>query len=188
MFALGGKMSKTWFTSDTHFGHANILKYCKRPWLSVEEMNEQLISNWNSVVEPGDLVWHLGDFAMGDRKQIPFIRSRLNGRIHLVQGNHDYSKSLGCFDEIHRTVVIDVDGLKLELAHNPRHLTGAAAIGFCGHIHELWSYRARGSAVEEYAASDHYDPEFVAPCDVFNVGVDVRGYHPMSAEQIVASR
>ena len=52
-----------WFTSDTHFGHKNILKFCKRPWDTVEEMVEGLIQNWNRVVGKDDLIFHLGDFA-----------------------------------------------------------------------------------------------------------------------------
>ena len=51
---------KVWFTADTHFGHKNIIRYCQRPFVDVEEMNRVLIENWNSVVSPDDLVFHLG--------------------------------------------------------------------------------------------------------------------------------
>lgn len=54
---------KIWFTSDTHFGHNNIMKFCQRPWKTVEEMDNALIQNWNSVVGENDIVFHLGDFA-----------------------------------------------------------------------------------------------------------------------------
>lgn len=53
------------FTSDTHFGHVNIILYCNRPFASVLEMNEQVIARWNDRVGPRDTVYHLGDFAMG---------------------------------------------------------------------------------------------------------------------------
>jgi calcineurin-like phosphoesterase family protein len=56
-------MEKVFFTSDTHFGHANIIKYCGRPFASVEEMNRELIARWNAVVGPRDTVYHLGDRA-----------------------------------------------------------------------------------------------------------------------------
>jgi len=75
-----------WFTSDTHFDHQNILKYTNRPWASVEDMNEGLIANWNAVVQKGDVVYHLGDFAF---RRHAYFASRLNGHINLIEGSHD---------------------------------------------------------------------------------------------------
>ena len=98
------KTEDVFFTSDTHFNHKNIIRYCNRPWNggkdtdgqlivsddNVKEMNEAIIAAWNKVVPPNALVWHLGDFALGDRSKIPEIVARLNGRINLVLGNHDH--------------------------------------------------------------------------------------------------
>lgn len=78
-----------WVTSDTHFNHANIIKYCNRPFSSVEEMNETIIANWNKVVPEDDTVYHLGDFALGDKSLIPDFIKRLNGHINFIMGNHD---------------------------------------------------------------------------------------------------
>lgn len=77
--------------SDTHFCHENIIQFCGRPFANAELMDEQLIENWNSVVKPGDIVYHLGDVAMGQhsRLEIPKIMSRLRGRKRLIVGNHD---------------------------------------------------------------------------------------------------
>lgn len=77
------------FTSDTHFFHANIIKYSNRPFRDVDEMNETLIRNWNAVVAPGDTVWHLGDFAFCPIEQFKRLLSRLNGTKHAILGNHD---------------------------------------------------------------------------------------------------
>jgi len=74
------------FIADTHFNHKNIIKYCNRPFGSVEEMNRALIKNWNNVVGPNDTVYHLGDFGFGD---IERIRCLLNGKIVLIIGSHD---------------------------------------------------------------------------------------------------
>lgn len=78
----------TFFTSDTHFGHENIIKFCKRPYQSVEEMNEALIENWNKVIGKNDTVFHLGDFALGGSTVWNNTLDRLNGKIYLIFGNH----------------------------------------------------------------------------------------------------
>lgn len=57
--------AKVFFTSDTHFTHANIIRFCSRPFKNVEEMDETMIANWNRVVGENDIVFHLGDFCMG---------------------------------------------------------------------------------------------------------------------------
>ena len=88
-------MSETWFTSDHHFGHKNILQYEKdyRPFETIEEMNEKLIETWNKTINPKDFVFHLGDFCFG-RINID-IAGRLHGRKRLIMGNHDiYPSSL----------------------------------------------------------------------------------------------
>lgn len=83
-------MPQTYFTADTHFGHTNVIRFCNRPFTDAEEMDETLIANWNAVVGPKDDVFHLGDFAVRcDPKKMANIFRRLNGRKHLIIGNHD---------------------------------------------------------------------------------------------------
>lgn len=79
----------TWFISDTHFGHANIIKYSKRPYTDVQDMNEKMIQEWNKLVKPGDNVHHNGDFSFMPVDKLERLLWRLNGNIHLVLGNHD---------------------------------------------------------------------------------------------------
>jgi calcineurin-like phosphoesterase family protein len=82
-------MNDIWFTSDTHFRHANIIKYCNRPFASPDEMDEKIIENWNKVVKPGDRVYHLGDFGWGDVDDLLKIYNRLRGQKYFIIGNHD---------------------------------------------------------------------------------------------------
>ena len=82
-------MNKIFFTSDHHFGHKNIIKFCNRPFESIDEMNEELISRWNAKVGPNDEVYHLGDFALCTTNEFTDIIGRLNGIIYLIGGNHD---------------------------------------------------------------------------------------------------
>src|SRR3972149_2927673 len=98
-------MSNIFFTSDTHFNHANIIKYCGRPFGSVDEMNREMITRWNAVVDPEDTVYHLGDFALGKVSEWPAIFRQLNGsKKILIRGNHYRSQrhmiELG-FAEVH---------------------------------------------------------------------------------------
>lgn len=83
--------NRLWFTSDTHFNHTNIIKYCSRPFDNAFQMNEALVENWNAKVRPGDTVFHLGDFSMGARgpKQIDELINNLNGVKYLIRGNHE---------------------------------------------------------------------------------------------------
>ena len=76
-------------TSDTHFSHANIIRYCDRPFSDLAVMNERLVDAWNDRVRPDDEIWHLGDVAMGRIEESLLIIRRLHGRKFLVPGNHD---------------------------------------------------------------------------------------------------
>ena len=84
----------TFFTSDLHFQHANILKFTKpRPFKTIEEHDETIIHNWNSVVKEEDHVYVLGDIALKyDPSLLTEQLLRLKGHKHLIFGNHDISK------------------------------------------------------------------------------------------------
>lgn len=78
------------FTADTHFGHKNIIKYCNRPFSSIEQMDDQLIKRWNSKIGKNDTVFHLGDFCFGNNdKDFDKYFYALNGKIVLIKGNHE---------------------------------------------------------------------------------------------------
>lgn len=110
----------TYFTSDTHFNHTNIIKYCARPFRDVGHMNRELIARWNARVKPEDTVYHLGDFAMGSRTRWPEFREVLNGSIVLVLGNHDGSeakmRACGFSEVVERVKIPDK---KIVLHHQP---------------------------------------------------------------------
>ncbi len=83
-------MANTFFTADLHLGHKNIMKYCDRPWETVEEMNAALVERWNSVVGPDDTVWVLGDLTLKQPSVYKDLFLSLNGsNKYLIAGNHD---------------------------------------------------------------------------------------------------
>lgn len=133
---------RVFFTSDTHFFHDNIIRYCKRPFQDAHEMNETLISNWNRVVGPYDVVLHLGDFSSGGHTEWSDMLDRLNGKIHLILGNHDAVSSVkSCmdrFESVSMQMLVRIDGQKIYLNHYPFLCYGGAYEGvwqLFGHVH-----------------------------------------------------
>lgn len=78
-----------YFTSDHHFGHKNICKYSNRPFDSCQDMEERFIENWNKVVQPDGIVFHLGDMFFQNLEKCVSVIKRLNGRIIYLYGNHE---------------------------------------------------------------------------------------------------
>lgn len=77
------------FTADTHFGHDNIIEYCKRPFRNAAEMDKELTRIWCETVGKDDDVYHLGDFTLLDIKTMIDYASALTGQLHIVPGSHD---------------------------------------------------------------------------------------------------
>lgn len=165
----------TFFTSDLHLGHANIIKYCNRPFKDVEEMNETIIKNWNSVVMPDDVVYHLGDFAMGVTNKEEYavrMRERLNGTIHHIMGNHDPKqwrwesyKPKPRFESIKDYDEISVYGHRIVLFHYGMR---------------TWHHDLRG-VWQLYGHSHNQLPPFGKSCDV---GVDAWNFTPVSFQEL----
>lgn len=82
--------SGVFFTSDLHFRHGNIIKYCNRPFETVQEQTEKLIENWNKTVPDTATVFILGDFAFATKNQQRTILQRLTGKKYLILGNHKF--------------------------------------------------------------------------------------------------
>jgi calcineurin-like phosphoesterase family protein/2'-5' RNA ligase len=81
---------KVYLFSDAHFDHGNIIRYCRRPFHSVRQMNHKLLENWNHIVRENDTVYYLGDMSYGRfRRPIDYWLGRLNGDIFYIRGNHD---------------------------------------------------------------------------------------------------
>jgi calcineurin-like phosphoesterase family protein len=129
------------FTSDTHFGHASIIRSCQRPFASADEMDAALIARWNAAVGPRDTVWHLGDFCFRNDRPAPWYLERLHGEVHLIEGNHDLrtlKHHAACFASVRQIREISVEGRKIVLCHYPlREWNGCyhGAWHLHGHVH-----------------------------------------------------
>jgi calcineurin-like phosphoesterase family protein len=161
-----------WFTSDTHYGHKNVIEYSHRPFNDVEEMNETLVTNWNAVVRPGDLVYHLGDFCLGSQELAIKTVKRLNGQKYLVFGNHDKRlrkdlEFLGHWIWARDLEQIEVEGQKLILCH---------------YAMLTWNQSHRGSwQLHGHSHGSLADDPHSLRIDV---GVDCHNMHPVSFETI----
>jgi len=169
-----------WFTSDTHFGHENIIQYCNRPFASVQEMDEKLIENWNHTVKPDETIYHLGDFTLagGDTARVYF--QRLDGKINVVPGGHDwkwlreeeyYSRSG------HRvTILPPLHTIKVPHPDQdaPQHVV------LCHYAMRVWD-RSHYGSWHLYGHSHGNLPPLENSLDV---GVDNWGYQPLSLKKI----
>jgi len=150
-----------WITSDTHFWHHRICAYCSRPFLSVEDMNEELIRRWNSKVKSSDFVFHCGDFALvgKDEWKIGWLLEQLNGRLLLVLGNHDRAE---LFRQHGVRMFPSYAFDSFILTHIPLEEVPLGFVNLCGHTHQAcW-----GSRIQ--------------------VGVDVWDFTPQTLESLIA--
>jgi len=172
---------KYFFTSDTHFSHRNVIKYCDRPFADADEMNESIIRNWNNVVGAHDMVFHLGDVSFEkDRKNLTHTLRRLNGIKHIVWGNHDHGM---------KTAILAADWHELgnlhEISVPPEANNGRGQrIVHCHYAMRVWNQSHRG--VWQLFGHSHNtmkdDPNLLS-CDV---GVDCWNYTPVSMSQLNA--
>lgn len=167
-----------WFISDTHFSHANIIKYCNRPFLNETEMDERLREKWNAVVQPFDRVYHLGDLCIcRPRKILGFLKS-LNGKKRLIRGNHDIYDTReyieAGFEEVYGCRVLD----NLIFTHIPIHPASLArfAANVHGHIHNNQS-RDFPPVLCDRKGTLAWTP-------YINLSVEVTGYFPVSFEEV----
>lgn len=158
-----------WFTSDTHFNHSKIIKYCQRPFLNVKEMNEYLITYWNILIKPRDIVYHLGDFCFGPNGTR--ILKQLNGNVHLILGNHDFRnyKNIDGFKSISKILNINYKNINITLCHFAMR---------------VWHKKHRGSMM--LYGHSHGTLESIE--NSFDVGVDVNNFKPISIDYILNKR
>ncbi len=160
------------FTADNHFGHANIIRYDKRPFADVEEMNRVMIENWNSVVQPTDTVYHLGDVSIMRPESTREILDRLNGKIYLIRGNHDKAAE-------HKLCRDRFEWIK---DYHFLALNGGVKIALMHYAMRVWDRRHYGS----WQLYGHSHGRLPPDENVFSldVGVDCWGFRPLKLQLI----
>ena len=170
------------FTSDTHFWHTNIIKYCNRPFIDIEEMNEEIIKRWNDKVGKDDIVFHLGDFAFCGSSQYKTLLERLNGKITLILGNHDWRNIkegyMSKFNGVYQQLRIKVDDQRIYLNHFPFLCYEGSWRGvwqLFGHVHS-GPYNSGGGL-------DDPRLRMLLPGQ-YDVGVDNNNFTPISYKEL----
>jgi len=169
-------MSNVWFTSDTHFGHKNIIKHCKRPYENASIMDEDMIAKWNSVVKPADEVGHLGDFSFhrSDWRPDQHILERLHGTKHAIVGNHDSAQFMRKCDEW-ITVTEGVKEMSFKLNDESYHFV------LSHYPLREWNGFFHGA----YHLFGHVHAMMAPYCRSMDVGVDTNNFMPYSLEEII---
>ena len=162
---------KTWFTSDWHLDHHNIIGYCDRPFDNKSQMNKTILRNYRDVVTDDDEVYFLGDLSMRGPDNLNWYRNtfgKLPGIKHLVLGNHD-RLSVWQYEEAGFMMIANAMHLELldiYLVHDPaKSLVRKDKLWICGHVHNLF-------------------PKLMRP-NLVNVSVDVWDFGPASLDEIL---
>ena len=148
--------SKVFFTSDTHFYHGNVIRFCNRPFENVEMMNETIISNWNNTVGLDDTVFHLGDFCLG--------------------GSAEWTKILDRFEHVTMQMHIEVDKQKIYLNHYP-------FLCFDGGYKDVWQLFGHVHTRKNNTGIDATRLQYLYPTQ-YDVGVDNNNFMPVSFAQV----
>lgn len=184
-----------YFISDTHFFHENVIRFDKRPFTSVEEMNAKMRDWWNNTVSTKDRIYILGDFIWlppSDPEYIKFTKS-LNGKKVLIKGNHDnvekFSSELkNCFEDIKSRKEIKLNKKRIIMDHYPlmmyRHDTDSNVFHFHGHTH----ITGEQDWVEKWTRALIFNRGIGTPTgQIINVGcmMPYMNYIPRTFEEII---
>jgi calcineurin-like phosphoesterase family protein len=175
---------KLFFTSDDHLFHKNIITYCDRPFVDVDEMNSNLIKNWNSVVPKDGKVFNLGDVSLtANPKELYDVLQQLNGEIHLVVGNHEHDALGKPFIRERWASINDVAEIFVddeEITYGKQHIV------MCHYPMIVWNGSHRGSwqlfghvhgGLSNKGVIKH-------PVTSLDVGVDSHNYTPWSYQEV----
>jgi len=159
---------KIFITSDLHLDHINIIKYCKRPFINIADMNKTLIDNWNNIVSEKDTVYFLGDLGCGGgSKSTDYWLKQLKGKIIFIKGNHDRSKKI----KFYESYTLNYKNYKFFLTHKPEQVPNDwNGWVICGHHHN--------NKIQEYPFINKINKKI-------NVSVELTKYRPVDIDEII---
>ncbi|PMC34554.1 hydrolase [Bacillus sp. UMB0899] len=168
-----------YYIADPHFGHEAIIKFCQRPFQTVEEMNRVMIDNWNNLVSAEDEVYIIGDFMYRSKHHPEYYLDQLKGKKHLILGNHDrWTNQVDLplyFESVTQVKEIEDQSRHIVLCHYPmvewpRYHKGS--IHIFGHIHN-----SKNAAYDYYRNQDN----------MFNAGVEINHFKPVTLQHLITN-
>lgn len=181
-------MAKVFFISDLHFGHKDVIAFDHRPFKDVEEMDAEMIRKWNAKVSHGDHVFVIGDMFGGvTTAHAGEIVHSLNGKIHLIRGNHDPRGQLfeSMFEDVavYRQIQVRVRGVRQRVIMRHRFLPffkgqNEGVVMLYGHTHDSIVARAEEQSIR-------FMNWLGIPFHAFNVGACRLDYEPQTLEEIL---
>ena len=172
---------KIWFTSDHHFAHANIIKFCDRPFNDAFSMGVEMWNRWNEVVGEDDIVFHLGDFTLGNWTEAQVHLTRLNGRIKMLSypWHHDHRWLAGAVESERLELVPPMVVLEVPEYGDGTH---PRAITLCHYPLEVWDRKHFGA----WHLHGHSHGNCPAVPRRLDVGVDCHDFRPVSLAEVAA--
>lgn len=169
-----------YLTSDLHFNHDRGFIYEARGFHSVEEMNEAIILRWNNIIKPEDDVYLLGDVMLGDSNKGITLLERLNGKIHIVLGNHDTDTRVELYKQASNVVEI---ALALKIKYKNYHIFMTHYPCFCGSLH----HESLKKTTCNFYGHTHQKTNFYQDMPfMYHVGVDSHNCTPISIDDALA--
>ncbi len=168
----------SYYISDLHFGHANIIKLCNRPFASIDETDHTLIDNWNARVHHDDNVYVIGDFSFRSKRPVSYYLEKLKGHKHLIVGNHDkkWMRNFDAhvyFESIDEQLEIIDNDHPIIMNHYPLMSFPRKSYLVYGHIHN------------DKPAS--FWPLLRTYEHAFNASVEVNGYMPATLNELITN-
>ena len=166
-------MGNIFFSSDSHWGHNNVVRFCSRPFESVHHMDLQMIQRWNEIVKPNDEVYYLGDLTLSTNKTyVGDILNSLKGKIHFIKGNHDAFLKKRHYDSRFETIrdyhELNINNRKIILCHYP-------ILSWRNQSHGSWHLQGHS-----HSNMNEKNKDLLR----LDIGVDNFNYYPVSLEEV----
>jgi len=175
-----------YYIADTHFGHANIIRYDNRPFENPQKMDEVLIDRWNETVSDDDTVYILGDFSWYQEDKTLQILESLSGKKVLIKGNHDRisPKIAKQFVKVCDYLELTDNGTRVILSHYPMPFWNGQfrdSVHLYGHVHNSHQWNVCESLRAELKQLQDI------PMRMYNVGcmMEWMDYSPRTLEEIL---